>query len=158
MSKFTFSLEPVLRHRLRLEQQAQRVVAERAAGVTRLQDELSALNADLSTSTAQLRSQHLVGSLDLAYLTAHRRYTADVARRGTLLMQRIAVAQRGVDEARARLIEAAKQRRAMETLREKQEARWRADQARRELAEADDATSRLTHASLREGAEEVRPA
>ena len=153
MPQFVFKLDGVLRHRERGEQHAQRAVAEKLADVTRLERELRALNDDLTTSTASLRDGKLTGPLDLSYLAAHRRYVADVTRRGAGLMQQIAAAQRLVDAARRELAEAAKQRKILETLRERHLAAWKAERSRRELAEDDDAAGRMSYATLADGAE-----
>ena len=142
MAKFVFKLDGVLNLRLRTEQQAQRAAAERQAEVNRVTDELRHLNADLQSAADELRAHHLTGRVDVGYLAAHRRFTADVTRRGSALMAKIALAERSAAEAKARLAEAAKQRRILEILRDKQHARWRADETRRELAEADDASGR----------------
>ena len=142
MPRFTFKLEGVLQLRERAEQQAQRALAERAGAARRLSEELTALNDDLVASTQELRGGRLVGQIDLAYLAAHRRFTTDVTRAGAALMQRLALAERDVQAARAELAEAAKQRRVLETLRDKHEARWRAEQQRRETVEADEAAGR----------------
>ena len=150
MAKFAFKLDGVLRHRQRLEREAQRALAEKLAAAAGLQDQLKRLNDDLVQSTNVLRSQHLVGSIDLSYLTAHRRYTADVTRRGTLLMQKLALAQRAVDEARRALGEAARQRKVLETLRETHLARWRAEQARRDLSQTDEVATGIAYDNLRE--------
>jgi flagellar FliJ protein len=46
--------------------------------------------------------------------------------------------QRKVDEAQRLLAEAAKERKILEKLKERHLERWRADQSRRELADADE--------------------
>lgn len=138
MAKFVFKLDGVLRHRKRLEQHAQRDVAEAQANVNSLTEELRELNAGLTAAADELRTNHLVGTIDVRYLTAHRRYTADVTQRGTMLMQKLAVAQRDVETRRAGLMEAAKQRKVLEKLRDKHELRWKEEQARREQSLADD--------------------
>lgn len=142
MPKFTFQLEGVLSLRKRAEQQAQRSLAERTAHAASLRAEIERLNNDLVSATNELRSGHLQGAVNVAYLTAHRRYTQSVAKRGGDLMTKLAHAEREVTKARQQLSEAAKQRKVLETLRDKQEARWRAELIRRELLEADDDAGR----------------
>jgi flagellar protein FliJ len=90
-----------------------------------------------------LRKNRLLGPIDLAYLAAHRRYTLGAQRQATLLAQKMSLLQRQIDDARAALIEAAKQRKMMEKLAERQKQRWIDDQTRRELAELDDVTQRM---------------
>ena len=154
MAKFTFKLDGVLAHRRRTEQQAQRVVAEKAAVVAEIEAKLRGLQGDVTAAADALRDGRLTGPLDLNYLTAHRRYAADAAQRGAGLVKQIAAAQKHVDDARRLLAEAAKQRKVLETLREQHHARWKAEQARRELAEADDAASRSSYADIRDADED----
>lgn len=143
MARFVFKLESVLQHRRRLERQAQVALAERAAAVRALHDQLQELNAGLVRSNNELRENHLVGRVDVSYLSAHRRFTHDVTDRGAHLLQRIALAQKGMDEARTLLAEAARQRKVMETLREKHESHWRQEQKRREAGDENEAAGRV---------------
>jgi flagellar export protein FliJ len=156
MARFQFKFEAVLQHRRRLERQAQVALAERSAIARSLHDQLRELNTRLVRSTDELRQNHLVGKIDVGYLSAHRRFTHDVTDRGAHLLQRIGLAQKGVDEARGLLAEAARQRKAIETLREKYELRWREDQSRRQAAEEDDAAGRLAYENLCELVEVAR--
>jgi flagellar FliJ protein len=139
MPRFTFKLEAALRKRKLAEREAQRVLATRLAHANSLDDTLAGLNRDLVGAAKALRDGRLVGTVDVAYLTAHRRYTNDVARRGQELLAKRALAEREVVAARTDLAEAARQRIVLDKLRERQHARWREAQARREQADADEA-------------------
>ena len=158
MAQFTYSLDGVLAHRRRLEQAAQRNVAESQAAVVALQGELTRLNEELACSNRRLGNGRLVGRLDLAYLAAHRRFASDAAKRGRAMEQRLSAAQEEVEAARLRLAEAARGREGLAKLRERHLERWRADQARAELAEADDMTSKLTGAQFAEEIDEAAQA
>jgi flagellar FliJ protein len=138
MARFVFSLESVLRHRKHAEQERMRELAVCQAEMTRLQNELKALNDGLQANAAEMKANHLTGPLDVAYLAAHRRYTVAEQRKGHLLVQEMARQQRKVDEAQRQLAEAAKERKVIEKLRERQLERWKNDVARREQAEADE--------------------
>jgi flagellar protein FliJ len=138
MARFVFSLESVLRHRKHAEQERMRELAACQAGMGRLQNELKALNDGLHANAAEMKANHLTGPLDVAYLAAHRRYTVAVQRKGNLLVQDMARQQRKVEEAQRQLAEAAKERKVIEKLRERQLERWKDEAARKELAEADE--------------------
>jgi flagellar export protein FliJ len=58
------------------------------------------------------------------------------------LGRQIAEAQLEMDVAQSALLEAAKQRKVMEKLREREQTRWQAAQRRREQVEADEVTAR----------------
>jgi flagellar export protein FliJ len=66
------------------------------------------------------------------------------------VVQKIATAQVHVEDARRNLAEAAKQRKVIERLREKQFARWQEDQARREQAAMDEIGSQIGYANVTE--------
>src|SRR4051794_20978191 len=131
MAKFVFKLEPLLKQRKREEQEKQRELASRELVLVELQNELKRLDESLKSAAEDLRNNHLTGAIDLSYLAAHRRFLGAMQRQGMSVVQKIATAQAHVDDARRKLAEAAKQRKVIERLREKQLMRWREDQARR---------------------------
>jgi flagellar FliJ protein len=155
MARFVFRLEPVLRQRERAEQEAQRELAHRQAKLVELQGELKKLDESLRRASDEVRDNHLIGRLDMNFLASHRRFVNAMHRQGLNLVQKIAAAQRAVDEARQLLAEAAKQRKVIEKLREKQLARWKAEQDRKESAATDEIGSQIGYANLVELAEKV---
>jgi len=138
MAKFVFTLESVLRHRAHAERERMREVAVAQAEMTRLQLELKALNDSMRASAADMKANHLSGPIDVTFLAAHRRYTVAMQRKGLSLVQEMARQQRKVDDAQRLLAEAAKERKVIEKLREKQFERWREELGRKEQAEADE--------------------
>ena len=153
MARFVFRLEPVLRQRERAEQEAQRELGHRQAKLVELQNELKKLDESLRRASDDVRDNHLTGRLDMNFLAAHRRFVNTLHRQGSNVVQKIAAAQRAVDEARRLLAEAAKQRKVIEKLREKQLARWKAEQDRKETAATDEIGSQIGYANLVELAE-----
>ncbi|HLL91113.1 MAG TPA: flagellar export protein FliJ [Tepidisphaeraceae bacterium] len=148
MAKFTFTLAGVLRHREFVERERQRDLAVVQAELAGVQAELRALDESVKASTAELRTNHLTGPIDLAYLTAHRRYTTAMGRKALEVAQRVAVAQKKVDDAQRVLAEAAKQRKILEKLRERRLEQWKADQAKKETDAGDEAGMQLSYANL----------
>ena len=142
MARFVFKLQAVLALREREELTARRAMAERQRDANQLRDELIQLNADLVQSQQDLRGSHLTGRLDPNYLSAHRRFTIDVSRRGRETMNKIGLADKLLEDARKELAVATQRRRAIERLRDKQEAEWREATERRDLAAADDDNNR----------------
>src|SRR2546423_11219833 len=138
MAKFVFNLESVLRHRVLAERERMRELAVEQAEMTRLQNELKALNDAMNASANEMKANHLTGSLDVGYLAAHRRYTVAMQRAGLGLVQEMARQQRKVDEAQRLLGEAAKERKVMEKLKERQHEQWKAEAQRKETAQADE--------------------
>jgi flagellar FliJ protein len=156
VAKFVFKLASVLKQRLHVERQRQRDLAERQAHLSSLQLQLKQLNERVSATNEDVRNNHLTGKLDMGFLAAHRRFVAAMQRGALEIVQRMAVAQKQVDEALAALAEAAKQRKAIEKLRERQFERWRAEQDRKEVAELDEVAMQMSyHDVTRRGGEET---
>jgi flagellar export protein FliJ len=92
----------------------------------------------------------------MAYLAAHRRYMLGMQRKIHDLAQKMSAQQRRFDEARLALVEATKQRRILEKLREHQHEQWEAQQARREAGELDELSTQLAYQTLVEQSEGER--
>jgi flagellar FliJ protein len=143
MPKFVFPLDGVLRHREHVEQERQRDLAQLQNDMRQAQDALRQLNQTVLGNVNDVRENRLLGRLDLGFLAAHRRYMAAVQRQGMAMVQRMSLLQREIDQAQRALAEAAKQKKIMEKLREKQKDRWSADLARKEAADLDEVSMRM---------------
>src|SRR5947209_281462 len=132
MPLFVFQLEGLLRQRKTAEQQRQRELAEIQSTYVAAEAELRALDASVQATNEDVKKNHLTGQLDLSFISAHRRYMSAMQRKAVAIAQRMAGIQRLVDAARNALADAARQRKVIEKLREKQFTAWREDQARRE--------------------------
>lgn len=148
MPKFVFPLQGLLRQRKHVEQQRQRELAEKQAVVTALEGELRSLEQTVSTAVEDVRKNRLVGTIDLHFLAAHRRFMLGMQRRAMELAQKIAAARKQADEARQLLSEAAKARKVVEKLRERQFERWRAGIAKKELEELDEVGMQISYRNL----------
>src|SRR5437763_11947465 len=142
MAQFHFSLQSVLNHRTQIEQDKQRALAGLQSQMQKQKVALADLNNSVQSDMNDLRQNRLTGKLEVSYLTGHRRYMLVLQRRATEMVQRMTLLQRQIDAAHAELVEAAKQRKILEKLRDRQKSRWIADHTRRELAELDDMTMR----------------
>ena len=145
MAKFVFKLEAVLRQRKHVEGEKQRALAVIQSQMTVLQNELRAVNETVQTSTTDLRENRLTGRLDLHFLAAHRRFTLATQRKAMNLVQKMALVQRSIDEAQQALLDAMKQRKAIEKLREKHEQRWREQIARKEANLLDEVAIQMSY-------------
>jgi flagellar FliJ protein len=154
LARFEFKLEGVLRHRQRVEEDRQRALAIVQAELVRLQSAVRGIEEQMQSSTTDVRDNHLVGRLNMAYLAAHRRYMLGMQRQGLDLVEKVNVQQRQVDEARAALAEASMQKKIVEKLRERQHAQWMSDVARAEAGAADELATQMSYASLVERSED----
>ena len=150
MPRFKFQLEGVLEHRKNLEEEKQRALAAVLGEMQRLKNELADLDQVARGAVADLRENRLTGALDMSFLAAHRRFTGSVQRRAVAIAQKMALVQRQIDEARATLAAAAKDRKIIEKLRERQLERWHSQQHRQEMEELDDIGMQLAFRQLGE--------
>jgi flagellar FliJ protein len=155
MAKFDFQLEAVLKHRKNREQEKQRALAVVQGELTKLHNELMALDQSVKSANDDMRQNHLTGKLDLVFMAAHRRFLVATQMRAGELIQQMTGVQRQVDAARKELAAAAKDRKVIEKLRERQHARWAADIARKETAEMDEIGMQLGFANLIEAGGEA---
>jgi flagellar FliJ protein len=145
MAKFDFQLEGVLRHRERVEHERQRDCAVAQAQRTKAHDALKNLDERVQLAAKDLRDNHLIGEIDLSFLAAHRRFMQAMQRQGLALMQEYQLAGKKVAVAQAALAEAAKQRKILEKLRERQKTRWALALAKKELEQLDEVAMQMTY-------------
>ncbi|HEY0009942.1 MAG TPA: flagellar export protein FliJ [Tepidisphaeraceae bacterium] len=148
MAQFTFELDGVLRQRKNVEQLAQRQAAIAQRTLTELQDQLRRLDESVKGVTADVRDNHLTGPINVSFITAHRRYIVNMERAVLDLARQIADAQQKVNQAQAILLEAAKQRKGIEKLRERQLERWTASEAKKENQNLDEAGMQIAFTNL----------
>ena len=153
MARFLFKLEAVLRQRKQIEQQKLRDLAIRQQVVVGLQDDLQLLNVQAQTAMTDLRDNRLVGSINLPFLASHRRFMMAMGKQAMGIAQKIAQAQKLVDDARLMLAEAAKNRKAIEKLKEKHHDQWRHELSRKQEMELDEIGMKLAFQNFSEDAE-----
>jgi flagellar FliJ protein len=150
MAKFHFPLDGVLRHREIVEQEKHRAFALARAEKEKIQVEVRALDEAVRKALADLRANHLTGSLDLAFLAAHRRFMLSMQRQGLALLGQLQEAQQKAEAAQAELAEAAKQKKLLEKLRERQQARWAEALGKKELADLDEVAMQMSFQTARQ--------
>lgn len=140
MRKFKFSLEPVLDHRERLEEEKQQVFAARQRELQEAEQELARLNGDFKRFSTALRDDHArLSTEELRWHYAHLEYLDRC-----ITMQHAVISQRrtAVERARLELVEASKDRKVMEKLKGKKFEEHQALEASLEQKELDDANNR----------------
>jgi flagellar FliJ protein len=149
VARFVFKLEGVLRPRENVERQRMRDLALVQAKMTALEGQLRALDAEVKESNESMRRNYLVGRIDLDLLAAHRRYLGATQRRAMEIAQEMAGVQKSMDEARAVLAAAARERKVLEKVREKRQAAWQAEINHREAAALDEIGMQMSHRNER---------
>ena len=137
MATFTFRYQVLLEHRRHVEDLAQRELANQVRTQMILTDQLREMQLSISRSKGDL-GQALVGKVDLTSVGGFTRFNAQSTVRGRQLVQRLAQLEKHVEKARGELLEATRQRKALELLRDRDHEQWKLMQDRRETAELDD--------------------
>ena len=150
MARFDFSLQAVLAQRETQERTCQMELAHARLALSTLEQGLTRLNDEIAGENETMRSEHLVGRLNVSVIAGHRRFLVAVRAKVIELVAQIAGARLEVEANQRKLAEAAKQRKAIETLRDKQKARWTAEQSRKELAIADDVGMQIAFHNLQQ--------
>jgi flagellar FliJ protein len=143
MPKFVFQLDAVLRHRKMIEEQRMRELGAVQSVMAKMEAELRSIDAAAKNVSDDVRSNRLMGTLDMAFLAAHRRYVLAMQRKALSLAQQMAAQQQLVDTAQKNLAEAAKQRKIIEKLKERQHERWKSEQSRKQLEELSEVNMQL---------------
>ncbi len=140
MSTFRFKFQTLLAHHRRVEDQRQRDLAQLLRTRMILHDQIRDMQ-DTIRESKQSMADGLVGNVDLIRVGQFARYSGHAAARARQIVVKLASLENKVEEARASLLEATKQRKALELLRDKHEAKWRYEQNRRETNELDELAS-----------------
>jgi flagellar protein FliJ len=138
MARFEFRLEALLTHRQQIEKEKQRRVAQ-------IQQEIQALMRQIQDAENRIRAENrtlgvkeLTGRLDMHYIANEKRFVGALTMRIALTMQRAAAMEQTLAEARRDLLAGARARKVIEKLKERQLARWRQEQERKEAALMDE--------------------
>jgi flagellar FliJ protein len=150
MAQFKFKLQAVHRQRELAEQERQRDFALAQGKLVLEQQELKRLDETVRLAVTDLRENQLVGPLNLSFLAAHRRFMLAMQRQGMAQLVKVDAAKKVVDAARVKLLEAARQKKIIEKLREQQEAEWKALAARKETADLDEIATQMSTVSMKE--------
>lgn len=140
MKTFVFSLLSVLRHRERIEEQKRLLLAARQRDLGAAQDHLANLDAQFKRYSIRLRGGHKdFSSEDLRAHYAHLEYLdrAMIMQHGIVSQCRLAV-----DRARADLMGASKERKAIDKLKERRLQEHQTLEASVEQKELDDSNNR----------------
>lgn len=140
MKKFAFTLEPVLDYRERIEEEKQLVFSARQREHEAAVAELDRLHGEFRANSARLRDRHKsFGAEELRAHYAHLEYL-DRA----ITMQHGFVAQKkfAMDKAREDLLDASKDRKVMEKLKERRLDEYQRIEAVEDQKEVDDANNR----------------
>lgn len=137
MAKFTFKYESVLRHRCVIEDLRQREMARELRQRMIIEDQLRLMQRTIMESKRELGAA-LTGKVDLQQIAQFTRYGGQVTQRAHGFVRKLAQIEKQIEHARQRLIDATRQRQAIELLRQRHHQQWLLEQDRRETAQLDE--------------------
>lgn len=137
MARFVFSLQPVLKARRRAEEELQRAVAQIERERMRLEDVLRGHQRSLVSDKNLLRAG-LTGLIDARDLRLQANCARQIMRRAQQIVLELAGVYKRLEAARARLIEATRDRRAIELVRERRYEQFKAAIDKAETAALDE--------------------
>lgn len=143
MAKFIFKIQPVLKHRKRLEREKQRSVAVLERERVELETDLKQHQGLISDEKQALRDC-LVGLQDgtrtgsFGLIRVQANASMSLVTKAQRLAIRLAGLHQRLGAARSELLEAMTARKAVEALKERQYEQWKAEQRKKEAAEQDE--------------------
>ncbi|MFT3786069.1 MAG: flagellar export protein FliJ [Tepidisphaeraceae bacterium] len=148
MAQFRFSLQTVLDQREHEERLCQLALAQAQQVLVQLEQRLAGIQQEIVAANQDLRDNHLTGQINIQSIGVHRRYLAAMKAQVIQLAQQMADARLNIQAKQRKLAEAAKHRKAIEVLRDKQKQRWQDDQAKKERELLDEAGMQIAFANL----------
>jgi flagellar FliJ protein len=153
MARFRFPLQPVLDARSRAEDECRRRVAALESERRRLEDRLRCGQASIAGARDEVRAA-LVGTVRPSELRGQANASLAHMRDAQRLVLELAGVHRRLEAARSALTEAARQRRAIELVKERRFEAWRHEQERREQSALDELATNRGARAARLAAEE----
>jgi flagellar FliJ protein len=130
----------MLKIRRQREDQHKRIVAERLGQIAEVRNEIRRLEELSSQGLDAIRAVQQAGRLDLQQALTQRGWVAHLHKASLDAQSRLGTLEARLAQERAALAEAAKQRRILEKLKERQWSRHRIEEQRQEVRASDDLT------------------
>jgi flagellar FliJ protein len=143
MKKFQYRLQPLLHLRQQVEDEKKRKVGALQTEINDQQNRALKRAARIQQEGEILRRQHESGKIDLEWVSHYRRYVTHTQQAIAQRIAEVARIQKKLNGARLELNEAAKNRRILEKLKEKQQERFEAEIRHRERIEEDEIGTRM---------------
>ncbi|MAG17751.1 MAG: flagellar export protein FliJ [Phycisphaerae bacterium] len=140
MAGFRFKLDPVLKHRGMIENQCQHNLAKLMRQRHIMHTQLRQMQETISRSKHQLASA-LVGRVDVNQIHQFSRHSGPVVLREQKIVIALAQLEVRIDAARQALLDATRNRKALQLLRDKEFRLWRRLTNVRDVARVDEITS-----------------
>ncbi len=118
MKRFDFKLDKVLGYRGVIEKQRKRAFAEAQRAIAAQREQIMIIEAELKKQMAELRAR-CVANVDVKDVAARRLYTSYLLSALTLANETLRSLRARLEERRRELVEASKQKKVLERVRER---------------------------------------
>ena len=149
MARFKFKLEALLKHRLRLEEERQRELAQLLRQKLIIETQLRNQQQSISQDKQQMAGS-LTGQVDVRRIRQHAAHVGRAAVHAQRIAFRLLELNQLISKARSALNEAVVDRKAIEVLRDRHHEQWKLREKRIEAAQLDEAASQAWLRRLRE--------
>jgi len=139
--RFTFRFATLLKIRQQREDHHKRIVAQRLRQIAGVREQLASLDRQIRAEIEAIRRGQEPGTIDLQQAIRHRSWLTHLHKSTLEAQAHLQFLEARLAQERATLAEAAKQRRILEKLKERQWERYRQEQARIETNQSDDLTT-----------------
>ncbi len=150
MARFIFKLQRALERRMQVEEEKRAAFARIDAMRIRLEEGLRARQAEIQLSREAWRSS-MVGAIDPTQLRQHANAGLGLFRKAQRTVIELSGLDRGLQAARAAMVVAAQERRALEMLRDARAAEWRRAEEKKERDQLDEFGADLAQRKQQEG-------
>ncbi len=137
MPRFKFRFTSLLKHRRRIEQDRRRQLATHLRTQMILRNQLRTMQASITASKREA-AELLVGKVDVEAISRMGMHASHTQLSGQRIVQKLANLERDIHQSRASLLDATRQRKALELLRQKHFDAWKLEQQRKDMKELDD--------------------
>lgn len=139
--RFVFRFETMLKIRRQREDEHKRIVASRIREIARVRDQMATLDRQIHDELAAIRAGQSPGTIDMQQVIRHRHWLGRLHKAVLDSQARLRFLEARLAQERAALAEAAKHRRVLEKLKQRQWERYRMEQDRIETRLTDDMTT-----------------
>ncbi len=140
MPRFRFNLDPLLKHRHRLEGDKQRALAVLDRRRLEIENHIREMQQRIVENKAEL-GRSLIGAVDTSAIRAQAAMSMQLDAQTRRLVLVLAEVYRRIERARAELLEARTRAKAIDRLRDRRYEDWRRALSKRETAANDDLTT-----------------
>lgn len=148
MPKFKYRLEPLvkIRENIREEKQAELAKAYEAARI--IEEQIEKLRQDLSAALENARKQMQVGQINVDYLLSVRRHEAFLIVQEQQAQSQLKLIQEEIERRREAVIEADRDVKVLEKLREKLMEKHLSEEALAQLKQLDEVAAQKTFRNI----------